>query len=133
MSRISFFTLGAAALIAGAPVAARSAPASAVSQPRRMTAAAMVDGMRPLLPRQFEGGAVLRAARAEGDLVIMTVEVPPQWMAQGVAVFTQAFTAGMCSQRDNPFFDNGLSLRIDTFSGSAEPTTGQVISGCPGR
>jgi hypothetical protein len=93
----------------------------------------MVEGMRPHLPRQFSGGAILRAARAEGDLVIMTVEVPPEWMAEGVAVFTQAFTTGMCSQRDNPFFDNGLSLRIDTLTGGGQPTTGAVISGCPGR
>jgi glucose/arabinose dehydrogenase len=148
MFRIFLLSLAAgAALSAGASAAAQppaQAPAEAPAKPpaqapapaqppQRLTASMMVDGLRPHLPREFDGGATLRAARAEGDLVIFTVEVPPHWLSAGVAVFTQGFTDGMCRAPENPFFDNGISIRIDTVTGRGEPTTGQVISRCPGR
>lgn len=115
-------------------LAGAAAPLAAQPQPgERITAEALVERVRPHLPRDFQHGARLVAARAEGQMVVMTVEVPADWLTAGIGTFERFFIAGFCDDRENIFFDNGISIRVDTSArgSSAAPRAGTVFSSCP--
>ena len=132
MIRSTIFALAAAvAAIAGA---ATAQPAAQAQPQQAITAAVLVERMQPHLPRPFSGGSVLTGARAEGNMLIMTVEVPAAWPPSGRDSFVRGFVTGICGQPQNPFFDNRISVRIDiTSAGSDAVQQGEVISRCPER
>ena len=124
-----FNALYAFALAASAPAPAQAAQPA---QEQRVTASLLAERMRPHLPRAFNQGAQLVAARAEGETVVMTIDVPTEWLDEGIATFERFFLMGLCSERENIFFDNGISVRIDTVtSARREPRAGAVLSACP--
>lgn len=131
-NQMFFNAIYALALAASAPAPAATAPAAQPAQQQRVTAALLTERMRPHLPRAFNQGAQLVAVRAEGETVVMTVDVPEEWLDEGIATFERFFLMGLCSERENIFFDNGISVRIDTFtSARREPRAGNVLNACP--
>jgi hypothetical protein len=127
--------LAAALAIAAASVTAASAQPKQAQQGERITAELLVARVRPNLPQDFPQGARLVDTRAEGQTVIMVVEVPGEWLDQGRAVFERSFIMGFCSEGENIFFDNGISVRIDTVPRGTgrDPQPGTVVSSCPAR
>jgi len=126
-------TLVAALALAAASTSAAPAQPPPPGAAEPITAELLVERVRPHLPRDFPQGARLVAARAEGQMVIMTVEVPGEWLDEGRGAFERSFITGFCAERENIFFDNGISVRIDTRPRGAagDPRTGTVISRCP--
>jgi hypothetical protein len=131
-------TLAAALALAAASVTLASAQPKQpqpAPQGERVTAELLVARVRPHLPQDFAHGSRLVDTRAEGQMVIMVVEVPGEWLEQGRAVFERSFIMGFCSEGENIFFDNGISVRIDTLTRGAggNPRTGTVFTACPPR
>jgi hypothetical protein len=99
----------------------------------RITAQALVDSVRPHLPREFSHGTRLVGASADGSMVVMDLDVPPALMTRGADEFERSFLAGFCTERKNIFFDNGIAVRFDvrTLSGESGRLRGTVYTACP--
>lgn len=114
-------------------IATGSAAWAQVAEKERLTAQLIVERVRPHLPRDFDQGSRLVGIRAEGEMVVLSVEVPPEWLGRGVAEFERFFFAGFCGSSSRVFFDNGIAVRIDTraLGTKGEHRPGTVVTACP--
>lgn len=123
----------ALALAAAASTVAASASWAQVAATEKLTAQLIVERVRPHVPRGFDQGSRLVGIRAEGEMVVLSVEVPPEWLGRGVAEFERFFFAGFCGGSARVFFDNGIAVRIDTraLGTNGEHRPGTVVTVCP--
>lgn len=122
----------ALALVAAASAGTVGPAWAQVAEKERLTAQLIVERVRPHVPRDFDQGSRLVGIRAEGEMVVLSVEVPPEWMDRGVAEFERFFFAGFCTASARVFFDHGIAVRFDTrVRGSAgEHRPGTVFTAC---
>lgn len=85
------------------------------------------------LPWPLERGAAIVAVRAEGSLLIMTMEVPAAVGAMAGDQFALGIARGFCrGPLAQEIFASGLRLRVDRASGGGAPLRlGTVIESCP--
>ena len=95
-----------------------------------VAAAAVAKGIEA--PKEVEPGVWIRDSRAEGPLVIIGFETPPEvadtdWAAD--------FIAGMCGAEYKAAIDRlfaaGMRVRPDLIVGGKR-TTGRIVDRCPG-
>lgn len=120
-------------LLAALALAAAQPAAPAPDSVRFATATEIAAAMQGDLPRQLSGGFVLTAARADGAVLVLTVEIPAASAgAMESSQFAFLIARGFCQgPRAQAMFDHGLRLRIDTATGGAAPAPGTVIERCP--
>lgn len=119
-------------LLAASTLAAAQPAAPAPAAEHIPSAAEIAAAMQGGLPRQLSGGFVLTAARADGALLILTMEVPAEAGAMDSSLFALNIARGFCrGPRAQSMFEHGLRMRIDTASGGAPPAPGTVIERCP--
>lgn len=117
---LAFFLLGT--------VAAQSAPAPALTPPA--AAALVADAMQRELPMELNG-IVMRRVRAEGDLMIITVELPADSTDRNHTDYVRGFIVGACETQPNPLFENGIRVRVDTYPQGGATRESEVFTRCP--
>ena len=112
--------------------AAQPAPPAADNE-RFPSAGEIATAIQGSLPRPLSGGFVLTAARADGALLILTMEIPASSAgAMESDQFALLIARGFCrGPRAQAMFEHGLRMRIDTATGGAAPVPGTVIERCP--
>jgi hypothetical protein len=84
------------------------------------TAAEIAASVQSELPRALDGGLMVIAARAEGALLILTVEVPAAVGAMASDRFALNIARGFCQGPDaGEIFASGLRLRVIAPSAAA--------------
>jgi hypothetical protein len=106
----------------------------AAAAPARIDAATVASAIQPKLPQRFSPEIAMVAAAAEGDLLILTYEVPEVMLIgatpEGVSArFAQAF----CAPEAGRFLLQGpMSLRVDARTpGGGRSVRGAVLERCP--
>ena len=120
--RFAWLPLGAALL--GAAAAAQPAPSPIAA------ASAIADAMQAQLPMEMDG-IVMRRVQAEGDMLVVTVELPADATDQNRSEYVRGFMAGACESQPNPLFENRVRLRIDTYTPNSAPRQSEVFTRCP--
>ena len=87
--------------------------------------------LSPVLPKSLGEGGAIKSAKAEGDTLVLTVEVPASPFTRDET--SRMFAAGFClNDRAEKFFRDGGKLRFDlAVDGSVE--AGKAIESCPTR
>ncbi|HEX8527963.1 hypothetical protein [Allosphingosinicella sp.] len=119
--RFAWLALGAGFLGATALAQPASAPEAAAS--------AVANAMRGQLPMETNG-IVMRRVDAQGDLLIITVELPSGASDLDRSEYVRGFIAGTCETQPNPLFANRVRLRIDTYVQSVAQQSA-VFTDCP--
>ncbi|MEA3012359.1 MAG: hypothetical protein QOD42_904 [Sphingomonadales bacterium] len=111
---------------AGEPPAAQSPPAPARS------VAGFAAFLQEDLPHRFNGYTAV-SARAEGDLLVLTMDGRRGWrQRKSNAELTRETMSGFCGPDGNFLTTvNGGSLRIDTLEDGGNLERGTVMSECP--
>jgi len=128
MAAVTVLAMGLAATgmqVQAARGAAQAAPAAVPD------AEPMAAGMRRSLPIPAGPGMIVDA-RAEGNLLILTIEAPTERIT-GVAreVIAGAFATGFCRQHGRAFFEAGYRIRVDPKVPGSSAVTGIVTDRCP--
>jgi hypothetical protein len=106
----------------------------AAPAPARIDAATVASAVRQKLPQRFSPDIAMVAAAAEGDLLILTFEIPEVMLIgatpEGVSArFSQGFCAPEAGRR---LLEGPMSLRIDARTpGGARLVRGAVLQACP--
>jgi hypothetical protein len=96
------------------------------------SAAEIAARMQSELPQALPDGFTITAARAEGAMLILTMEIPPAVGAMAGSRFAFNIARGFCrGPRAQALFDSGLRLRIDTTHNNGPLVRGTVIETCP--
>jgi hypothetical protein len=86
--------------------------------------------------QRFADDLVLRAVRAEGNVLIATLDGPAGWRRGRSPVEISMVIAGaFCAPEaaDVAFFSFGRAIRVDSLENGGSPQAGAVIERCPGR
>jgi hypothetical protein len=110
--------------------------AAAVAQPAatpspQAAASAIAGAMQAQLPMEAQG-IVMRRVRAEGDLLIVTVELPADATEHNRSEYVRGFMIGVCQVQPAPLFESRVRLRIDTYTQSSAPRQSEIFTRCPG-
>ena len=116
----------AASLLAAAAAAAQPASRGSPSQ----AASRVAEAMQAQLPVD-SNGIVMRRVHADGDLLVVTVELPATATEQNHIEYVSGFMSGTCQTRPNPLFENGIRLRIDTYPTGGTTRQSEVFTRCP--
>ena len=123
MEQIKYPIVGAIALFFGFLPFFQSSKTSLTSAQK------MERVLAPVLPKSVGEGGVIKSAKAEEDILVLTVQVPASPFSRDET--SRMFAAGFClNDRAEKFFRDGGKLRFD-FAGSVE--AGNVIESCPAR
>jgi hypothetical protein len=120
--RFAWLALGAALL--GAAASAQPAPSP------QAAASAIAEAMQGQLPMETNGIA-MRRVHAEGDMLVVTVELPASASDHDRSEYVRGFIAGACDTQPNPLFESRVRLRIDTYTQSSAPRRSEVFTRCP--
>lgn len=113
---------------------------AAAQQPRPLppqppiTAATVAEAIQPRLPQRFSPEVAMVAAAAEGDLLILTFEVPEIMLIgatpEGVS---SRFSQGFCGPpAGRTLLQGRMSLRVDARTpGGGRSVQGAVLETCP--
>lgn len=125
------FTLrvAAAALILCAGAAALPSTTSAQQTPAA-AASLVADAMQRQLPLEANG-MMMRRVHAEGDLLIVTTELPADATEGNHSEYVLGFIAGVCQTPPSALFENRVRLRIDTYSRGGPTRQSEVFTRCP--
>jgi len=113
-----------------AAIAGQPAPAAAPPIDARVVASAI----QPKLPQRFSPEIAMVAAAAEGDLLVLTFEVPEAMLIgatpEGVS---SRFSHGFCSpEAGRRLLSGPMALRIDARTpGGGRSVRGAVLETCP--
>lgn len=105
----------------------------APAQPQ-ITAATVATAIQPRLPQRFSPEVAMVAAAAEGDLLVLTFEVPEAMLIgatpEGVS---SRFSQGFCAPPAGRLLLEGpMALRVDARApGGARAVQGAVLQNCP--
>jgi hypothetical protein len=117
----AFFTLGAMALQPPAP------------PPARIDARTVAAAIQPRLPQRFSPEVAMVAAAAEGDLLILTFEVPEVMLIGATPGGVSArFSRGFCGpEAGRRLLEGRMSLRVDARTpGGGRSVQGAVLEAC---
>jgi Flp pilus assembly protein CpaB len=96
------------------------------------TAAEMAATLQAQAPLDLGHGIRATSIRAEGTVVVWTIDLPAEAMEGRPAREAEAaLIRGFCSGDASDFFAAGISLRLDIVVGAAAPVRGTAISSCP--
>jgi hypothetical protein len=97
-----------------------------------LSAGTYASGMQSIVGMET-GGMKVVSIRAEGNSLVVTVDVVSGPMGGAAAATT--FVADFCRRPEvqAAFFDRGLRLRVDTTVRGRDRLTGAPIASCPGR
>lgn len=125
MEQIKYPIVGAIALFFGFLPFFQSSKTSLTSAQK------MERVLAPVLPKSVGEGGVIKSAKAEEDILVLTVQVPASPFSRDET--SRMFAAGFClNDRAEKFFRDGGKLRFDfAVDGSVE--AGNVIESCPAR
>ncbi|HTN15314.1 MAG TPA: hypothetical protein VL094_10965 [Sphingomonadaceae bacterium] len=94
-------------------------------------AAELVQWIQGLVGSDYGGGVVIKAIRAEGEIVVIRIDGPENWRGDVTASeISYALLTGLCSTAPT-FFDSGIKLRVDTTEIDAKPIPSPVETACP--
>jgi len=102
--------------------------------PARIEAATVAAAIQPRLPQRFSPEVAMVAAAAEGDLLILTFEVPEAMLIgatpEGVS---SRFSQGFCGpEAGRRLLLGPMSLRVDARTpGGGRSVRGAVLDACP--
>ena len=119
----------AAALLFGATAGGQSAPAATQDTPAAAASMA-AESMQPRLPME-SNGIVMRRVHAEGDLLVVTVELPVEATDRDHSDYVGGFIVGACRTQPNPLFERRVRMRIDTYAQGRATRQSEVFSSCP--
>ena len=120
-----------AAVLLGAGAAAQPAPQRTPAEAASLVADAM-QGQLSEGPLSSEmNGTIIRRIHAEGDLLIFTVEFPPDATESNHVEYVSGFISGACETQPNPLFDSGVRVRVDTYARGGERRQSEIITRCP--
>ena len=125
MEQIKYPIVGAIALFFGFLPFFQSSKTSLTSAQK------MERVLAPVLPKSVGEGGVIKSAKAEEDILVLTVQVPASPFTRDET--SRMFAGGFClNDRAEKFFRDGGRLRFDlAVDGSVE--AGNVIESCPAR
>ena len=101
---------------------------------RRIDAATVATAIQPKLPQRFSPEIAMVGAAAEGDLLILTFEVPEVMLIGATPEGVSArFSQGFCGPEAGRFLLQGpMSLRVDARTpGNGRSVRGAVLERCP--
>ena len=89
--------------------------------------------LAPIIPKDLGDGFYIESAKAEGDVLVIGVEVPmnPGLTSSEIAAVS---LAGFCTREEGAtrYFAEGGKLRFDVSTGGGTPEQGPVADGCDG-
>lgn len=98
------------------------------------TAETFAASMQPLIGRDLGEGVTITALRAEGSILVVTMNGPAGWrQTASHPLLETSFLSGFCEddRPEDSVFVNGLGIRIDTTDGGQDLVRGRVITACP--
>jgi len=115
------------ALVAAQPPATPAGPAPAI------TAETVAGAIRPRLPQRFSPEVALVDVAAEGNLLVMTVELSAAELASLTpAGVGRAVVNGFCAPPGaRELMAGPLAVRIDSRTPGGQTTTGPAFEACP--
>lgn len=94
-----------------------------------MDAAGYAEMLQGHLNQDMAGGIKITAARAEGNLLILTIDAP-SWNGVNRADISGVFAGGFCEEGDGNFFKSNR-MRVDTTEAGKGLATGTIVEKCP--
>ena len=93
------------------------------------SAASFAGRLQEFVGKPLAGTIILSAARAEGNVLIITLDAP-NWEGDDRTKVPALFLTGFCEGGDAGYFSVNR-MRIDTLEGGRNLMTGAVIEKCP--
>lgn len=99
-----------------------------------LNAVSLAAMMQTMVGHPIEGNVRVAAFRADGEILVATLDGPAGWRANGAGeAVTGRFVRDFCQEGPREYFNGANRFRVDTLEGGNNAVPGRVQTACPGR